>query len=115
MIKGDWLRTLGMAVLVTLVSGLPGPIVGLVLILLHAVSLDNAGYISSFIFAMSYPITIIASTLYYLRRKEQKAERIAPGELGDSPGASFWLRARRVMPGGNRKPALPSNGIVQPG
>ncbi len=115
MIKGDWLRTLGMAVLVTLVSGLPGPIVGLVLILLHAVSLDNAGYISSFIFAVSYPITIIASTLYYLRRREQKAERIAMGELGDSPGASFWLRARRAAPGRNRKSAVPSNGMVQPG
>jgi len=116
-IKGDWFRTLGMAALVTIVAGIPGPIVGLGLILLNAVSLDVAGYISSFIFAVVYPVTIIASTLYYLRRKEQKAERIVKDELGDSRGSSLWLRMRSLLPGRRVETSslAADDGVVQPG
>ncbi len=105
-IKGDWFRTLGMAVLVTLVTGIPGPIIGLVLILLNAVPLEVAGYISSLVFAISYPIAIIASTLYYLRRKEQHAARAA---LESEKGAtttptSRWRWLRRPQPGVQERP-----------
>jgi len=102
-IKGDWLRTLGMAVLVTLVSGIPGPLVGLALILLNAVSLEVAGYISSLIFAMVYPITIIATTLYYLQRKKQHAELAAEGRANNPP---FWARLRHSRQ--SEPPAAPA-------
>lgn len=122
-IKGDWLRTLGMGVLVTYVAGLPGPIIGVILILTNVASLLTAGIISSLIFAVAYPMTIIASTLYYMRRKEQKAERAAQGLLGDSPGAAFWLRVRHPLTGGRGRQqtpaeeplANPGEGAIQPG
>ena len=93
-IKGDWLRTIGMASLVTYVATLPGPIIGIVLIILFKVPIEIGGTISSLIYAVMYPITIITSTLYYLHRKHQKAERVAMGLPGDSPGQGFWLRVR---------------------
>ena len=109
-IKGDWIRTLGMAVLIALVSGIPGPLVGLALILLNVVSLEVSGFISSLIFAIAYPIAIIASTLYYLRRKEQYAARAALGTDGStatrSGKAGFWRRLRDPRPlAGSDEPA----------
>jgi len=92
-----------MAVLVTLVSGIPGPLVGLALILLNAVSLEVAGYISSLIFAMVYPITIIATTLYYLQRKKQHAELAAEGRANNPP---FWARLRHSRQ--SEPPAAPA-------
>jgi len=124
-IKGDWVRTLGMAALVTYVAVLPGPIIGLILTLTNTVSLRMAGTISSLIFAVIYPITIIASTLYYLRRKEQHTERIAQGLVGGSAGEGFWLRVRHPITGGRGEqrqlpPAdvprsLPGDRVVHPG
>ena len=93
-IKGDWLRTLGMASLVTYVANMPGPIIGLLLIIVFKVPIEVGGTVSSLIYAVMYPITIITSTLYYLHRKRQKAERVAMGLPGDSPGQGFWIRAR---------------------
>ncbi|MGI8482700.1 MAG: hypothetical protein ACR2OU_00370, partial [Thermomicrobiales bacterium] len=124
-IKGDWLRTLGMGALVTYVAGLPGPIIGIILAVTNVASLPTAGIISNLIFAVMYPITIIASTLYYQHRKEQKAERAARGLIGDSAGQAFWLRVRHPFAGGRssspnqplaENPSVnPAEGAVQPG
>lgn len=48
------------------VAAFPGSIIGSGLILQRVVPLDVAGYVSSVIFAIVYPITVIASTLSYL-------------------------------------------------
>lgn len=106
-IKGDWLRTLGMGLLVTYVATIPGPVIGLVLILTNVANLRTAGTVSSVVFAVVYPITIIASTLYYQHRKEQKAERAAEGKLGDSFGQAVWLRLRHPLTGGWGKAGRP--------
>jgi hypothetical protein len=79
-IEGDWLRTLGMAVLVTIMAGVPGPVIGIALIVVGGMPLAAAGYISSLIFALIYPTTVIASTLYYLQRRQRNAARAARGE-----------------------------------
>ena len=78
-IKGDWIRTFGMSAVISIISGLPGPIIGMALVLTNRVSLDVAGIVSSVIFAIVYPISIIASTLYYRWRQEDQAERVAEG------------------------------------
>jgi hypothetical protein len=67
-IKGDWLRTIGMAVLITYAVGVPGPLVGILLVL-AGVSIPIAGIVSSAIFVVMYPISIIAATLYYFDRR----------------------------------------------
>jgi hypothetical protein len=64
-IKGDWIRTFGMSAVISIISGLPGPLIGMGLVLTNRVSLEAAGIVSSVVFAIVYPIAIIASTLYY--------------------------------------------------
>ena len=71
-IEGDWPRTLSVAVLITYVAGVPGPLLGILLVL-AGVPIPIAGLISSAIFIVMYPITIITATLYYLDRRSGKA------------------------------------------
>jgi hypothetical protein len=85
-IKGDWPRTIGMAVLITYAVGVPGPLVGILLVL-AGVSIPIAGIISSAIFVVMYPITIIAATLYYFDRRALKGMGAFPTDrnTSDSP------------------------------
>jgi len=69
-----WLRTLAMSALVWLVSGAPGPIVANLMLLTGLVSLGTATLVSSVIYAISFGITIAATTVYYLRLGEVPAE-----------------------------------------
>ena len=66
-VRGRWWRTLALSALVWLVSGAPGPILASALMLTGLVSLDAAQFISSVIYAMSFGIAIIATTMYYER------------------------------------------------
>jgi hypothetical protein len=92
-IKGDWLRSLGMASLVLYVAAIPGPLVGIALILL-GVNIPIADFVSSGIYAAMYPITIITTTLYFLHRKQLKEARAASGQPVDAPEGRFWSRLR---------------------
>lgn len=65
-VKGHWLRTLGMAILIGIVSGVPGPIIAVLSFIFGGVSMEAANWISSIIYALAYPLAVIASTLYYL-------------------------------------------------
>lgn len=96
-IKGDWARTLGMALLVFLIAGIPGPLIAMLLVIGNLVSLDVAGYISSAIYVIVYPMTIIATTLYYLERRKVHAEHVARALAGESPDENFWQRVREAM------------------
>ncbi len=96
-IKGDWARTLGMALLVFLISGIPGPLIGMLLVIGNLVSLEAAGLISSAIYVIVYPMTIIATTLYYLERRKVHAEHVARALAGESPDETFWQRVREAM------------------
>lgn len=78
-IKGDWLRTFGMSMVISILSGVPGPLIGMGLVLTGRVSLQVAGLVSSIIFAIIYTIAIIAATIYYRWRQENQAERLAQG------------------------------------
>jgi hypothetical protein len=55
-------------------------VIGIALIVVGGMPLAAAGYISSLIFALIYPTTVIASTLYYLQRRQRNAARAARGE-----------------------------------
>lgn len=78
-IKGDWLRTFGMSAVISILSGVPGPLIGMGLVLTGKVSLRTAGLVSSVVFAIIYTIAIIAATIYYRWRQENQAERLAEG------------------------------------
>ena len=89
-IKGQWLSTLGVAVLVTYAVAVPGPLVGILLVL-AGVSIPVAGIVSSAIFIVFYPITIITATLYYFDRRAQKgiAPEPAPASTPTTPSPSL--------------------------
>jgi hypothetical protein len=64
-VRRHWWRTLGIAAAIALFSGVPGPIVGIVALILGHVSMETAGLISTMIYLIAYPIAVIASTLYF--------------------------------------------------
>lgn len=109
-IKGDWARTLGMAALVLIVTGVPGPLISMLLVISTLVSLETAGLISSLIYVIAYPMAIIATTLYYLHRRQLHAERVDRALAGESPDEAFWQRVRETI---RRRPG-PATGLPIP-
>ncbi|MGC4105776.1 MAG: hypothetical protein QM753_05370 [Thermomicrobiales bacterium] len=88
-VDGDWPRTLSIAVLITYAVGVPGPLLGILLVL-AGVSIPVAGFVSSAMFIVLYPITIITATLYYGDRRAAKGmpsgmEAVNPGLEGPAP------------------------------
>lgn len=73
-VRGRWWRTLAMSALVWLVSGVPGPLLANGLMLPGLVSLNGAQVVSSLIYAVSFGISIIATTMYYQRLGEVVVE-----------------------------------------
>lgn len=65
-VKGHWWRTLGFGASIVLFSGVPGPLVGVALLVLVDASMDVANLASTVVYLVAYPIAVIASTLYYL-------------------------------------------------
>ncbi len=96
-VKGDWFRTLGMAVLIGVISGVPGPLVGALALVVGHVSLGTADVISSLAYAIAYPLAIIASTLYYLRIHDQLKVAIAD-PLAASPSVPMLVGLSPASP-----------------
>jgi hypothetical protein len=80
-VKGHGLQTLGMALLIGFLTGVPGPVISMALVVFGGLSLDSGEVISAVIFAVVYPLSIVASTLYYLNIRGRLAESIDPREL----------------------------------
>jgi hypothetical protein len=78
-VSGHWLRSLGIGLLITFLTGLVGPLVAMLLLVLTSVSLNTAGLISGVIYSVAYPVTIMAATLFYLGRRGD-ASRPAPSD-----------------------------------
>ena len=94
--KHHWWSTLRMAILVAVVSGIPGPIVGMLFFITSIVSIETAGLISGIFYAICYPIAMIAATLYYLELREEKT---AEGTLLAEPEKHhFWQRRPKSPP-----------------
>ena len=92
--KHHWWSTLRMAILVAVVAGIPGPIIGMAFFLTSLVSIETAGLISGLVYAICYPIAVIASTLYYLELREEKQ---AEGTLETEPEKRrFWQRGKKA-------------------
>ena len=112
-IKGDWVRTFGMSAVISIMSGIPGPLIGLGLVLTNRVSLQMAGLVSSIVFAIVYTIAIIASTIYYRWRQEDQAERLAQG-LTATEGEHFRRRIRFWEEDESENPASPPTSNPRP-
>ncbi|HET9662523.1 MAG TPA: hypothetical protein VFP05_19500 [Thermomicrobiales bacterium] len=66
-VRGKWLRGLAVVIAVGTLSGLVGPIIGTIGMILDYFSLDRAQLVSAAIYCVLYPIAVIMGTLYYLR------------------------------------------------
>jgi ABC-type nickel/cobalt efflux system permease component RcnA len=91
LVHRNWWKALGMVVLVTLLSGAPGPAAGMVLFVTEVVSIETAGVISSVLFAISYPIAIIASTRLYLQLRDGASDAMTVGTAN-----RVWNRTRSI-------------------
>lgn len=93
-INGYWIRALAVAAAVAAISGLPGPLIGTVLLVFDVVGLDRAQWISAGVYCVLYPIAIIMATLFYIRRS------VAPGKVAPylAEPSSDAIPVRSVLP-----------------
>jgi hypothetical protein len=68
-VQGHWFRALGYALLAFFLSGLAGPLAAMLLLVATSITMHTAELISGAIYAVAYPIAIIAATLFYLNRR----------------------------------------------
>jgi hypothetical protein len=81
-VKGRWWKTLFAAAIFDLIAVLPGIVVGLALLMIGRTAVSFANGVSSFLFSLSIPISVIAMTLLYLDRYKED-EEAAEAAAGD--------------------------------
>ncbi len=84
-VAGRWWRTAGTAVLLSVIAAAPGPIVGVLLLVFASASLGFVNGLSSLLYAIALPFSVIGFTLLY--RGPTGGERgIRADELGAAKG-----------------------------
>jgi len=78
-VRGRWWRTLGETVVFHLLALLPGPIIGLLLLVLASPTVQFANSVSSIIYAVTVPISVIGITLAYERARQPLARPVPAG------------------------------------
>jgi hypothetical protein len=81
-VKGRWWKTLFAVAIFDLIAVLPGIVIGLALLVLGRTAVSFANGVSSFLFSLSIPISVIAMTLLYLDRykEDEEAAEVAAGD-----------------------------------
>jgi hypothetical protein len=88
-VRGHWWRTLAVAVVLTFVGSFIGPLVAIFIMLFWGGSADFVNVISSLIFAVTLPYSVIGFTVLYRKlkqetRAERRAEAAGPAVAGES-------------------------------
>jgi hypothetical protein len=83
-VTGHWWQALGDSLAFQLFSLIPGPLVGVVLLLFGGRAVDFANAFSSVVYAITVPITVIGLTLAYERYRGRAVTR-ARRDLADAP------------------------------
>jgi hypothetical protein len=76
-VRGRWLKTFGATIAFQLVAAIPGPLIGILLLIVGGSTVQLANGVSSVIYAVVIPITVIALTLVYLRLTGQPGIPVA--------------------------------------
>ena len=90
LVDGHWWRTAATSLLLSLFGVAPAPLVGLALLIFAGADVRHANWVSSFIYAVMLPISIIGMTVLYRRLKGAPP----PGRCGER--RSCVRRYRRV-------------------
>lgn len=103
--RGSWWQVLGRTFVFQVLAVLPGPLIGLTLLIMGRTTVQFANTLSSLIYAFTVPISVIGITLAYQRFKSLSAEREATAPQGRSRlQALSSARARlRLAIGGRRQ------------
>jgi hypothetical protein len=86
-VKGNWWLALGASLSFQLVGALPGPLVGIFLLIFRGSTVETANVVSSVIYAVSIPLVVIGLTIVYLRFSGRLTARDirAAAENGTAP------------------------------
>ncbi len=88
-VVGRWWRTAASAVFFWFVSIAPGPVVGIALLVIVTPAIRYVNWISSLIYAVMLPVSVIGVTLLYQKFKRQSLEQspdLSPGPLATPSG-----------------------------
>jgi hypothetical protein len=83
-VHGAWWRTAAEVLVFSVIGLLPGPVIGMVLMVTYAPSIEFVNALSSVIYAFTVPYKVIGLTLFYLDRTGRKltsprlAQRLTP-------------------------------------
>lgn len=67
--KGQWIKTFSWTLAFQLLGALPGPLIGVVLMVIGGTNVRFANFISSFLYAVFIPLSVIGITIAYRRMK----------------------------------------------
>lgn len=88
-LKGHWIRGLALVVATAIVSGLPGPLVGTVGLVLNRFELNQAQWVSAGIYCVLYPLALIMATLFYVRLSVAPGTDTPYAATADAPDATL--------------------------
>lgn len=98
-VSGGWWRTAGEVFVFVVIGLLPGPLVGVAMMIFLSSSIEFVYVVSSVLYAIAVPYIWIGLTLLYLDR----SGRPLPIHIPNVPGA-FWREVRDRLPIGRRAP-----------
>lgn len=84
-VDGNWLRSAGIALLLFFMTGLLGPIIAMLMLVLTPITLNTADWISAIVYSIAYPVAILAATLFYLNRRGD-----LPDAIPEEPQSPFF-------------------------
>jgi hypothetical protein len=107
-VTGKWWRTAGKALLFTVIGLIPGPVIGITLLLTLGPSIEFLNVLSSLIYAIVIPFKYIGLTLMYLDWTGRVDEVMA--NVGREEAAQARDRARRLAESPAGSMAMGSDG-----
>jgi hypothetical protein len=82
-VKGKWWLAFGASLALQLVGALPGPVIGVILLIFRGRSVEYANSVSSIIYAVLIPIVVIGLTIVYLHLDGRLHPRETPAVAPD--------------------------------
>jgi len=85
-VKGRWWRTAATMLVFTIMVAAPGPLVGIILMVTMSAAIEDINVISSFVYAVLVPFSILGSAVLY-RQRQQRVLPSAAYALADAADA----------------------------
>src|SRR5690606_21012729 len=70
-VRGRWWRTAATMLVFTILAAAPGPLLGIVLMVTMSAAIEEINVMSSFLYAVLLPFSILGSAVLYRQRQER--------------------------------------------